>query len=87
MINEAELLQKINLAVPAEVRSRYDELHEKLLDKTRSTDEQQEFIVLSDQIAFADAERLKQLVLLAQLRNVTVDTLMDQLGLLRRVYA
>lgn len=87
MINEAELLQKISLAVPAEVRSRYDELHEKLLNETRSPDEQQEFIVLSDQIAFADAERLKQLVLLAQLRNVTVDTLMDQLGLLRRVYA
>ena len=84
---EAELLQKINQGVPNEVRSRYDELHEKLLDETLNPDEQQEFIELSDQIEFADAERLKYLILLAQLRNVTVDSLMDQLGLRRRVYA
>jgi uncharacterized coiled-coil DUF342 family protein len=84
---EAELLQKINQGVPNEVRSRYDELHEKLLDETLKPDEQQEFIELSDQIEFADAERLKHLILLAQLRNVTVDSLMDQLGLRRRVYA
>ena len=84
---EAELLQKINQGVPPKVRSRYDELHEKLLDETLTPDEQQEFIGISDQIEFADAERLKHLVLLAQLRNVTVDTLMDQLGLRRRVYA
>jgi len=84
---EAELLQKINQGVPIEVRSRYDELHEKMLDETLTPDEQQEFIALSDQIEFADAERLKCLLLLAQLRNITVDTLMDQLGLRRRVYA
>lgn len=84
---EAELLQKINQGVPPKVRSRYDELHEKLLDETLTPDEQQEFIGVSDQIEFADAERLKHLVLLAQLRNVTVDILMDQLGLRRRVYA
>lgn len=84
---EAELLQKINQGVPPKVRSRYDELHKKLLDETLTPDEQQEFIGLSDQIEFADAERLKHLVLLAQLRNVTVDGLMDQLGLRRRVYA
>ena len=84
---EAELLQKINQGVPPKVRSRYDELHEKLLDESLTPDEQQEFIGISDQIEFADAERLKHLVLLAQLRNVTVDKLMDQLGLRRRVYA
>ena len=84
---EAELLQKINQGVPPKVRSRYDELHEKLFDETLTPDEQQEFIGISDQIEFADAERLTHLVLLAQLRNVTVDILMDQLGLRRRVYA
>ena len=84
---ETELLQKINQGVPPKVRSRYDELHEKLLDETLTPDEQQEFIGISDQIEFADAERLTHLVLLAQLRNVTVDILMDQLGLRRRVYA
>lgn len=84
---EAELLQKINQGVPLEIRSRYDELHEKMLDEMLTPDEQQEFIDLSDQIKFADAERLKHLILLAQLRNTTVDSLMDQLGLRRRVYA
>jgi hypothetical protein len=84
---ETELLQKINQGVPLAVRSRYDELHEKMLDETLTPDEHQELINLSDQIEFADAERLKHLILLAQLRNVTVDALMDQLELRRRVYA
>jgi hypothetical protein len=84
---ETELLKKINQGVPIEVRNRYDELHGKMLDETLTADEQQEFIGLTDQIKFADAERLKHLILLAQLRNTTVDSLMDQLGLRRRVYA
>lgn len=84
---ETELLQKINQDVPLEVRSRYDELHEKMLDETLTPDEQQELIELSDQIKFADAERLCHLLRLAELRKVTVDTLMDQLELRRRVYA
>jgi hypothetical protein len=58
-----------------------------MLDETLTPDEQQELIELSDQIEFADAERLKHLILLAQLRNTTVDSLMDQLGLRRQVYA
>lgn len=86
-VEEAELLQKINQGVPYEVGSRYDELHEKMLDKTLTPDEQQELIDRADQIKFADAERLKDLILLAQLHNTTVDSLMDQLGLRRRVYA
>ncbi len=85
--DEVELQQKINQGVPYEVRSRYDELHEKMLDKTLTPDEQQELIDLADQIKLADAERLKHLILLAQLHNTTVDSLMDQLGLRRRVYA
>ncbi len=85
--DEIELQQKINQGVPHEVRSRYDELHEKMLDKTLTPDEQQELIDLADQIKLADAERLKHLILLAQLRNTSVASLMDQLGLRRRVYA
>lgn len=84
---EAELLQKVYQTVPTAVRSRYDELHEKMLDETLSPDEQQELIALSDQIQFADVERLYRLIRLAELRKVTVDMLMDQLGLQRRVYA
>jgi hypothetical protein len=84
---EAELLQYINQDLQADVRRRFDELHEKLLDETLTPEEQQEFVELSDQIEFADAERLQYLIRLAHLRNVTVDALMDQLGLRRQVYA
>ena len=86
-VEEAELFRKIKQGVQFEVRSRYGELHEKMLDKTLTPDEQQELIELSDQIQFADAERLHQLIRLAALRKVRVDILMDELGLQRRVYA
>lgn len=84
---ETDLLKQINQGVPTEVRNRYDELHAKMLNESLTVGEQQELIELSDQIEFADAERLQHLMRLAQLRNLSVDTLMDQLGLRRRVYA
>ncbi|MEZ4616753.1 MAG: hypothetical protein R2867_14795 [Caldilineaceae bacterium] len=84
---EAEVLQKINKGVSAEVRRRYDELHQKMLDETLTPDEQLELIDLSDQIEFADAQRLQHLIVLAKLRSVSVEALMDELKLRRRVYA
>jgi len=84
---EAELLQKINEGVSAKVRERYDELHEKMLDEALAPDEQRELIDLSDQIEYADAQRLHHLIVLAKLRNISVDALMDELKLRRRVYA
>ncbi|MEZ4675827.1 MAG: hypothetical protein R2932_16505 [Caldilineaceae bacterium] len=84
---EAEVLQKINEGVSAEVRRRYDELHQKMLDETLTPDEQLELIDLSDQIEFADAQRLQHLIVLAKLRSVSVEALMDELKLRRRVYA
>ena len=85
--NEAELLQKINHGVPAEVRSQYELLHQKLLDETLTPDEQQTLIDLSDQIELADAERIRYLIDLAQLRGISVDALMDQLGIRQPIYA
>lgn len=84
---EAELLQQINDGLPATARQRYNVLNEKLLDETITSQEHQEFGDLVDQIEQADAERLQQLVELAQLRNVSLDTLMEQLGIQRSRYA
>ncbi len=84
---EVELLQKINEGVSAEVRERYDHLHQKMLDETLTPDEQMELIKLSDQIESADAQRLQHLIALAKIRTVTVDALIDELKLRRRVYA
>lgn len=84
---EAELLQEINEGVSTEVRRRYDDLHQKMLDEVLTPDEQLELIALSDQIESADAQRLQHLIVLAKLRNSSVNALMDELKLRRRVYA
>ena len=84
---ETELLQQINRGVPVAVRQRYAVLHEKLLGETLTTEEHQEFSTLVDQIEQSDVERLKQLIELAQLRNLPLDALMDQLGIRRPCYA
>lgn len=84
---ESELLQQINEGVPVEVRNHYERLHQKMLDEALTDDEQTELIALSDQIEQADAERLQQLIHLAQIRQVPVERLMNDLNLRRRVYA
>lgn len=84
---EADLLQKINNGVAPAVRQRYRELNTKLLAEAISEEERAEFLAIVDQIEMADAERLQALIELAQLRSLTVDQLMGQLGIRRPVYA
>lgn len=84
---ETELLQKITEGVPGEERVRYDELNQKLLNETLTSDEQLELIGLSDRIEEADAKRLEHLITLAQRRGTSVDQLMNELKLRRRSYA
>ena len=80
---ETDLLQQINQGLPSTIRTRYRELHAKLHEETITPAEHEELLQLSDQIEQADAERLRHLIALAQLRQVSVDTLMDQLGIRR----
>ncbi len=84
--NESDLLQKINQGVPRKVRRRYEELNEKLHDEVITPQEHQEFLDLVEQIKLSDAERLHCLIELAQIRHITVDTLMEQLGIRQTVY-
>lgn len=81
--NEAELLQKINQGLPAEARKRYAELNAKLHEETITPEEHQELLQLVDRIELADAERLQHLIALADIRNISVDTLMNQLDIRR----
>ncbi len=85
--NEAELLQKINQGLPPEVRKRYAELNAKLHEETIAPEEHQELLQLVDRIELADAERLQHLIELARIRNVSVDTLMNQLEIRRPAHA
>jgi hypothetical protein len=84
---ETELLQQINRGLSVTVRHRYAILNEKLLAETITTEEHEEFSELVDQIEQSDVERLTYLIELAQLRNVSLDTLMEQLGIRRPRYA
>lgn len=84
---ETQLLQQINQGVPAEVRKRYRLLDEKLHDGTITDKEHQELSDIINRIELADAERIIHLIKLAQLRNTTVDLLMDQLGIRKPNYA
>ena len=80
---ETDLLQHINQGLPPTIRPRYEELNAKLHEETITPAEHEELLQLSDQIEQADAERLRHLIALAQLRQVSIDTLMDQIGIRR----
>jgi len=83
---EAELLQQINQGLPLDVQQRYDELTAKRRAETLTPEEHQELLALVDRIEQADAERLRALTKLAQLRKVSVMTLMAELGIRRPTY-
>lgn len=85
--DEAMLLEKINGGVSIEIRRRYAELMQKSLDESITHEEQQEYLSLINQVKLADAERMKYIVELAGLRQSSVDTVMDELGLRRHNYA
>ena len=87
ILEETQLLQKINQGLPPAVQQRYDELTAKRRAETLTPEELEELMALIDRIEQADAERVLALTELAQLRNVTVTTLMDQVGIQRPPYA
>jgi hypothetical protein len=83
---EAELLQQINQGLPSAVRQRYQELNRKLEAEVLTAAEHQELLNLIDKIEQADATRLRQLIELAQLREMSIDDLMQQLNILPPVH-
>ncbi len=84
---EVELLELIGNYLPSGIQSRYKELNNRLHDAIITDLEHREFLALVDQVELADASRLQVLVELAQLRGVSLDALMEQLGLRQPIYA
>jgi len=78
---EAELLLKINQWFPEETWRRYRELIEKRDDFTLTEAEYAELLDLSYEVEAANVERIKGLIELATLRGVSLDEVMDQLGI------
>ena len=85
--SEATLLQQINLGLSPATWQRYHELVGKLEDETLQPDEQQALITITNQLEQANVRRLAALIKLAQLRDITLDQLIDQLGLRPPTYA
>lgn len=83
---EAVLLRKIHGVLPAGLRKQYDDLNDKLHEETITPAEHAELLTLIDRIELADAERMRSLITLAQLRQISVETLMEQLGIQRTTY-
>ncbi|OQX11897.1 MAG: hypothetical protein BWK73_16385 [Thiothrix lacustris] len=83
---ESKLLQLINRPVPATLQSRYDLLTQKQRANILNEDEYAELLQLIDQIEQFDAERVQHLVILAQLRQVSLDKLMHDLGIRQPEY-
>ena len=85
---EAELLLKINQGIiPEEIRARCATLTEKSRQGSITDEEKAELIVLVDQIELLNAKRIEYLVQLAQLRQITLSALMDELELKPLSYA
>lgn len=84
---ETQLLQKINRGLSPKAQNRYDQLMRKQRARKLSVSEQEELFALIDRIEQADAKRVGYLAELAQLRGVSLDTLMKQLGIRPRPYA
>ncbi len=78
---EAELLQKINLAISVDTWELYRELIAKKENGTITDVELKTLIGLSDQIEMANAERMGYLAELALLRGVTLAQLLEEFQL------
>ncbi len=78
---EGELLLKINQGVPEGTQRRYDSLLRKRRHHKLTKAEHRELLMLTQQIEQLDAERLKLLSELAQVRGVSLPELMNDLGI------
>jgi hypothetical protein len=78
---EDELLLKINQGISTEKWKRFHELKGKRQAETLTEAEHQELIKVYSEIEEVHAQRLLYLVELAELKNVDIHDLMDELGI------
>lgn len=78
---ESELLKKINLDISEEEWTNYRHLIGLMRAERLSKQEHEELIALGDKIEAANVQRVKYLFELAELRGVSVEKLMKNLGI------
>jgi hypothetical protein len=80
-ISESELLKKINLDISEKEWETYRNLIKLRQAEKLNTLQHEELILLGDKIEQANAQRMHYLVALAKLKNVSLNTLMEDLGI------
>ena len=78
---EAALLQQVNLGIAPETWQLYAILKEKFQDNTIASVELTQLQKITEQVEGANVKRIEALGELAQIRNVSLDVVMAQLGL------
>lgn len=82
---ETELLTKINQSIPSETQKYYQQLVAKRDTESLTDKEYNELLTISEQIEKFEAKRLEYLVKLANIRQVTLVELMDNLGIKKEI--
>lgn len=80
-IEEAELIDKIKEAIPKDDLIRHDDLYLKLLKEKITPEEHEELSGLISVLENASAERLKYMIHLSRLWNITVQKVMKRLNI------
>lgn len=80
-LGEAELLQQINQGLSSEQQIHYAQLIEKRLAETLTPAEHQELMQLNQLVEQLNVVRIKSLISLSQLRQITLPQLMAELGI------
>lgn len=80
-LTESELFAKINQPLSPNTRQLYHQQIAKRRAGSLTEKECEELLRLTDEVEKSDAERLRCLVELARIRNLSVDELMNQMGI------
>lgn len=84
---EVELLLKINNWIAPQTEQRYEELRAKMKDDQITKSEYEELLKLVDIVELHNADRISNLFNLSKIRNISLDELMKDLGIMPTAYA
>jgi hypothetical protein len=85
--DEAELLLKINQGLPFDLQARYNELIAKRQAELLTPDEHTELLHLTEEVERQEGQRVRYMVELAHLRQLSLTQLLEELGLQPPEYA
>ncbi len=77
---ESLLFERVNRAMPADRRARYDALCAQREADALTAAEYDELLTISDEVELLDADRIAAIADLARLRGVSLDAMMTALG-------